>query len=74
MKWEGQTPVEDVDDPRPRRTIFSFVVRRTDEGWRCTVAQNTDVVPGRRRTIDVRGRMRSVSYRSLDGPEDASGT
>jgi hypothetical protein len=46
MKWEGQTPVEDVDDPRSRRTIFSFVVRRTDDGRRCTVAQNTDVVPG----------------------------
>ena len=29
MRLEGQTPVGDVRDPRPRQTLFSFVVRRT---------------------------------------------
>lgn len=71
MALEGQTPVDDVDDPRPRRTIFTFVVRRTDEGWRCASAQNTDVVPGSEtNVIDARGRMRSVSYRTPDDPGD----
>ena len=65
MELTGQTAVADVDDPRPRRTIFTFVVRRTDAGWRCTAAQNTDVVLGSETNmIDHQGRMRSVSYRS----------
>ena len=67
MELTGQTAVADVDDPRPRRTIFTFVVRRTEDGWRCTAAQNTDVVPGSEtNVIDDQGRMRAVSYRSGD--------
>ena len=70
MTLEGQTAVADVGDPRPRRTIFTFVVRRTDDGWRCVAAQNTDVVPGAEtNVIDDQGQMRSVSYRSDDLPD-----
>lgn len=65
MKLTGQTPVADVETPKPRRTIFSFVVRRTDGTWRCVSAQNTDVVPGTEtNVVDAAGRLRSVSYRS----------
>ena len=69
MELAGQTAVADVDDPRPRRTIFTFVVRRTDDGWRCVAAQNTDVAPGAEaNVIDDQGRMRSVSYQSGPSP------
>ena len=62
MELEGQTAVADVNDPR--RTILTLIVRRTDAGWRCASAQNTDVVPGAEtNVIDDQGRMRSVSYR-----------
>jgi len=69
MEIEGQSAVADVDDPHLRRTIVTFVVRRTDDGWRCAAAQNTDVVPGSEtNVIDDRGQMRTVSYRSDDLP------
>ncbi len=32
MEMTGQTAVTDIDDPRPRRTVFTFVVHRTEEG------------------------------------------
>lgn len=42
------------------------MVRRTDDGWRCATAQNTDVVPGTEtNVIDDAGQFRSVSYRSM---------
>ena len=70
MELEDQSAVADVDDPRPRRTIFTFVVRRADDGWRCTAARNTDVVPGAEtNVIDDQGQMRSVNYRSLLPPQ-----
>ena len=65
MELTGQTAIADVDDPRPRRTVFTFVMRRTEEGWRCASAQNTDVVPGAEtNVIDDQGRMHAVTYRS----------
>lgn len=64
MRLHGQTPVGDVERPQSRTTIFSFVVHRTPEGWRCASAQNTDVVPGAEtNVIDASGRFRSVDYR-----------
>lgn len=65
MQLTGQTPVEGVESPRARRTIFSFVVHETPHGWRCASAQNTDVVPGAETNIiDDEGRFKSVSYRA----------
>lgn len=29
-----------------RRTVFSFVVRKSEAGWLCVPARNTDIVPG----------------------------
>ena len=64
MTLVGQTPVADVAAPRPRTNIFSFVVHRTAQGWRCASAHNTDVVPNAETNIvDDQGRLRSVDYR-----------
>lgn len=64
MRLHDQTPIDDVERPHSRTTIFSFVVHRTPEGWRCASAQNTDVVPGAEtNVIDASGRLRSVDYR-----------
>jgi hypothetical protein len=46
-----------------RTTIFSFVVRRAGDEWRCASAQNTDVVPGAEtNAIDASGRLRAADY------------
>ena len=64
MHLSGQSPVERVERPDARTTIFSFVVRRTGDGWRCASAQNTDVVPGAEtHAIDGDGRLRAADYR-----------
>ena len=55
----------DVERPGPRTTIFSFVVHRTEAGWRCASAQNTDVVPGKEtHIVDDTGAFGSVDYRT----------
>lgn len=64
MRLEGQAPVGDVAAPGPRTTVFTFVVRRTAEGWRCAAAHNTDVVPGAETHIrDEAGRLHPADYR-----------
>lgn len=65
MKLEGQSSVDEVEKPGVRRTLFSFVVRRTEGRWICVSAHNTDVVPGAEtNVIGPDGTMQSVSYRS----------
>jgi uncharacterized protein (TIGR02246 family) len=67
MELRGQSAAAGVEAPRTRRTIFSFVVHETAEGWRCASAHNTDVVPGAETNlIDDEGRLRPVSYRAPD--------
>lgn len=64
MHLEGQAPVGTVAAPRARTNIFSFVVHRGADGWRCASAHNTDVVPGAETNIvDDEGRLRGVDYR-----------
>ncbi|MDX1439825.1 MAG: SgcJ/EcaC family oxidoreductase [Rubricoccaceae bacterium] len=64
MKLSGQTPVEDVREPSPRQTIFSFVLHQSNGSWRCVSAHNTDVVPGAETNlIDEEGAFRSANYR-----------
>lgn len=46
IRLSGQSPVDGLDKPGERITIFSFVMRRGDTGWVCASAHNTDVVPG----------------------------
>lgn len=65
VKLDGQSPVGEVEKPRVRRTLFSFVVRRRDGTWTCASAHNTDVAPGSEtNVIGPDGKMRSVSYRT----------
>ncbi len=47
-----------------RRGIFIFVVTRTESGWLCTAAQNTDILPGAE-TILITGaaEARGIDYR-----------
>lgn len=64
MTLSGQTATGDVACPGTRTTIFSFVVHRTPDGWRCASAHNTDVVPGMEtNVVDEEGRLRAVDYR-----------
>ncbi len=64
MHLEAQTPVGAVVRPRPRTNVFTFVARRTPDGWRCAAAHNTDVVPGAEtNVVDEAGRLRGADYR-----------
>ena len=70
MSLSDQTPVDGVAKPKTRHTIFSFVVHRVPDGWRCASAQNTDIVPGMETNIiDDEGRFRSVTYRNRPSTE-----
>ena len=47
-----------------RRTLFSFVMRRGDAGWRCAAAHNTDVEPGAETHVRTEaGVLRAADYR-----------
>ena len=64
MRLTGQTAADGVAAPGVRRNIFSFVVHRTPQGWRCASAHNTDIVPGMEtHLMDSDGRLRPVDYR-----------
>ena len=64
MRLTGQTAADGVAAPGVRRNIFSFVVHRTPQGWRCASAHNTDVVPGMETHImGPDGRLGPVDYR-----------
>jgi uncharacterized protein (TIGR02246 family) len=72
MRLEGQTPVGAVARPGTRANVFTFVMRRSSDGWRCAAAHNTDVVPGAEtNVVDEGGRLRHADYRSGDAPEPA---
>src|SRR5690625_621207 len=45
LRLEDQTAPPGGARPAPRHTILSFVVHRSEEGWSCVSAQNTDIVP-----------------------------
>lgn len=64
VRLEGQSSVAQVDQPGVRNTIFSFVVHRGDDGWRCASAHNTDIVPHMETNmVAPDGRFTAVSYR-----------
>ncbi len=65
MILSGQTATDGIASPGTRHSVFSFVVHKTDDGWRCASAHNTDVVPGMETNIvDADGRLRAVDYRN----------
>jgi len=64
MRLEGQTAVGEVASPGTRTNVFTFVVRRTPDGWSCAAAHNTDVVPGMETlVVDADGRLGPADYR-----------
>lgn len=68
MTLSGQAPVGGISAPGTRQNIFSFVVHRLPEGWRCASAHNTDVVPNAEtNAVDGDGRLRPVDYRREPG-------
>jgi uncharacterized protein (TIGR02246 family) len=67
MMLSGQTSLGHIKQSGARANIFSFVVHRTDNGWLCASAQNTDVVPNMETNIiDEDGTSRSANYRTGD--------
>lgn len=65
MRLKGQTKKGDVEVPSIRQNIFSFVVQKFEDQWKCVSAHNTDIVPGAETNIiDEDGNFRSVNYRS----------
>lgn len=64
MSLTGQTAADGVAVPGVRRNLFSFVVHRTAQGWRCVSAHNTDIVPGMETNlVDATGQLRPADYR-----------
>jgi len=68
MTLDGQSSHGSVNQPDKRQNIFSFVVTKTDQGWICVSAHNTDVVPGKETNIvDEEGNISSADYRQKSG-------
>lgn len=66
MTLEGQSPAPGVARPGVRRTVFSFVVHRTPQGWSCASAHNTDIIPdAETQVVDEDGRLRPADYRDV---------
>jgi uncharacterized protein (TIGR02246 family) len=65
MVLSGQSPVADIERPRPRTNILSFVVCSQDGAWLCASAHSTDVRPGMEtNVVDETGALRAASYRT----------
>jgi uncharacterized protein (TIGR02246 family) len=64
MRLKGQSPT-DGSKPGTRFNIFTFVVHKTDSGWRCSSAHNTDIVPGKETNFVEGGEIKAVSYRPV---------
>ena len=65
MRLTGQSALGDVTELGARHTIFSFVMRRGADGWRCASAHNTDVVAGAESHIRTEaGDLQPADYRT----------
>ena len=64
MRLKNQTPKGGVETPSLRQNLFTFVVQKFDDSWKCVAAQNTDIIPGAETNIiDKEGNFKSVNYR-----------
>lgn len=62
MKLSGQTPL--TDHAGVRHNLFTFVVRKKGDTWKCVSAQNTDIVAGAETNlINEKGELKPVDYR-----------
>lgn len=65
MELVDQNPQGEHNNPQSRQTIFTFVVRKFDDKWKCVAAQNTDIVPGMETNIvNQDGKLNAVRYQS----------
>jgi uncharacterized protein (TIGR02246 family) len=65
MTLSGQTAIAAITHPGPRKTIFSFVVRKIAGRWICASAHNTDVVPNMEtNVVSDDGVFRNANYHS----------
>lgn len=64
MRLKGQTKKGNVEIPSIRQNIFSFVVQKFGEEWKCVSAHNTDIIPGAETNIiDEKGNLKPENYR-----------
>ncbi|MDR9417593.1 YybH family protein [Gracilimonas sp.] len=64
MRLKKQTPKGDVETPSLRQNIFTFVVQKIGDSWKCVASQNTDIISGAETNIiDQEGNFKSVNYR-----------
>ncbi len=64
MRLKNQTPQKkNAGKPDMRFNIFTFVAHKTDEGWSCAAAHNTDIVPGKETNISEGDKLKAVDYR-----------
>ena len=72
LRLSGQTALKG----RPaamRQTVLSLVVHRTEGGWRCASAQNTEIIPGQETfMVGEDGKAVAVNYRSVQMGEDGN--
>ncbi|MEM7659204.1 MAG: SgcJ/EcaC family oxidoreductase [Bacteroidota bacterium] len=63
LRLTNQTPQQSDQQAAVRTTIFLFVVQQSPEGWKCEVAQNTEVFSGKETfVVDEEGNRSAVSY------------
>ena len=65
LRLTGQV-APDGTQADPRQTILTFVLVRTDYGWRVTSDQNTDVHPGQETHLARDGDLEPIDYHGRD--------
>ena len=63
MRLKGQSPNQENQQPEIRFNLFTFVVHKTEEGWSCAAARNTDIIPGRETNLMIDGNLKPTDYR-----------
>ena len=64
LSLSNQSGKAGIRKPGRRQNIFTFVMKKFDEGWICVAAHNTDIVPGKETNIiDDAGNITAIDYR-----------
>jgi uncharacterized protein (TIGR02246 family) len=67
MRLENQTGHSREKSPELRHNLFSFVVQKFEDGWKCVSAHNTDIAPGAETNVHAAdGSLKPVNYRSQE--------
>ena len=62
MRMKGQSPVQSNQQPEIRFNLFTFVVHKTEEGWSCAAAHNTDIIPVSETNLMIDGNLKPTDY------------